>query len=172
MRRLLILASIVLAATAASGCDAGAEERRARVYFIDGYRSELGMRGRLTARERSLADPGLGRVVAEVLRGPTARERDERGLISAFPRGTRVSTVALADRTARVRLSSAVPPRRWPDGVYATAQLVYTLTDLDGVERVVMTVNGERCCVYDRQQRPWARPLTRANFAGWQGAPR
>ena len=70
-----------------------------------------------------------------------------------------------------MRLASDTPPRRWPDEYYATAQLVYTLTELPGVERVAITVNGARCCVYDMQQRPWKKPLTRQLFANWQGAP-
>jgi spore germination protein GerM len=163
------VAALVLAASLAA-CGGGEEDRTA-VYFIDGYRSDLGMRGHLVARERSLQQPGLGRIVAEVLRGPTAAERDERGLITGFSPGVRVSTVALANGTARIRLSSARPPRRWPDEFYATAQLVYTLTGLVDVQRVVLTVNGTRCCVYDMRQRPWMRPLTRALFAHWQGAP-
>ena len=167
MRWALLLA--LTAATVLAGCGGG--EGETRVYFVDGYRSELGMRGRLAGQERRLAEPGLGRVVAEVLRGPTRSERDQRGLITGFPRNVRISTVALSRGTAYVRLSSPRPPRRWRDGFYATAQLVYTLTDLDGVERVVMTVNGARCCVYDMQQRPWTKPLTRSQFANWQGAP-
>ena len=169
--RLFAAAAVLLPATVAAAGWGGQGVREAHVYLIDGYRSELGMRGRLIARERDLVDPGLGRVVAEVLRGPTARERDERGLLTGFADDVRVSSVAAAGGTARIRLVSDTPPRHWPDGVYATAQLVYTLTELDGIERVVLTVNGRRCCVYDRRQRPWTKPLTRRNFASWQGAP-
>jgi hypothetical protein len=149
----------------------GGGDSKTAVYFVDGYRSELGMRGRLVMQERALRDPGLGRVVAEVLRGPTAAERDEQGLITGFAGGVRVSTVALVHGTARVRLVSYAPPSRWPGEYYATAQLVYTLTELSGVERVTLSVNGASCCVYDMQQRPWRQPLTRELFAGWQGAP-
>lgn len=159
---------LVLFALAACGGDA---HEPSRVYLVDGYRSELGMRGRLVARERPLEDAGLGRVVAEVLRGPTIAERDQHGLISGFPSNVRVSTVALVNGTATVRLVSDTPPQRWPDGFYATAQIVYTLTELSGVKRVVMTVNGPRCCVYDMRQRPLKEPLTRGIFASWQGAP-
>jgi hypothetical protein len=171
MRAAIALLLLAVIAVALSGCGGGDERAQTRVYFIDGYRSDLGMRGRLIGEERDLVDPGLGRLVAEVLRGPTASERDERGLISGFPRGVRVATVALADGTARVRLSSVTPPQRWPDGVYATAQLVYTVTELDGVTSLAMTVNGAPCCVYDMQQHPVTKPLTRGQFANWQGAP-
>jgi spore germination protein GerM len=129
------------------------------------------MRGRLVAQPRDLANPGLGRLVAEVLRGPTASERDERGLLSAFPEGVRLGTVAFHKGKASVRLRSVMPPRRWRDGVYATAQLVYTLAQVDGVESVSVRVNGAPCCLYDMRQRPLTNPLTREDFAAWQGAP-
>ena len=170
MRKAPYIGVVLVLVTIVVACAGGVDGTR--VFFIDGYVSDLGMRGRLVARERPLDDPGLGRVVAEVLRGPTATEQEERGLITGFAPGVRVSTVALVGGTARVNLSSETPPRRWPDGFYATAQLVYTLTELAGVKRVVLSVNGKRCCVYDMEQRPWTKPLTRELFAGWQDAPR
>jgi spore germination protein GerM len=170
MRRLSYTGLVLVLVTIVVACAGG--RNGTRVFFIDGYVSDLGMRGRLVARERPLDDPGLGRVVAEVLRGPTATEQEERGLISGFAPGVRVSTVALVDGTAKLNLSSETSPRRWPDGFYATAQLVYTVTELPGVERVVLMVNGVRCCVYDTRRRPWTKPLTREFFEGWQGAPR
>ena len=129
---LIAATATLLAASLAAAACGGDGLRATHVYFIDGYRSELGMRGRLIARERELVDPRLGRVVAELLRGPTPRERDERGLLTGFADDARVSGVAAARGTARIRLVSDTPPRRWPDGVYATAQLVYTLTSSTG----------------------------------------
>ena len=62
--------------------------------------------------------------------------------------------------------------RAWlTGGFYATAQVVYTLTAQRGIESVWMRVRGRRCCVFDHSGHPYARPLTRAVFAGWQGAP-
>lgn len=168
-RSKLVTVCYLLASGLAAGCRGGEEETT--VYFVDGYRSTLGMRGRLVAVERDLRDRGLGQVVAEVLRGPTFEERDERGLVSGFPPGVRIETVALSNGTARVNLRSDRPSRRWPDQMYATAQLVYTLTELAPVRRVVLRVEGRRCCVYDMQNRPWRKPLDRHLFAGWQGAP-
>ena len=162
---------VLLGAAVASLAACGGGEDRTRVYLVDGYRSELGMRGHLVMRERPLSDPGLGRLVAEVLRGPTAAERDERGLITGFAPHVRVSSVALVAGTATIRLASDAPPRRWPDQQYAAAQLVYTLTELQQVKQVVLTVNHKRCCVYDMRRQPWMKPMTRALFASWQGAP-
>lgn len=167
--RALATVCCLLASLAASGC--GGAGDGTRVYFVDGYRSTLGMRGRLVAVERDLRDRGLGQVVAEVLRGPTAEEREEEGLVTGFAPGVRIETVSLSSGTARIDLRSDPPPRRWPSEMYAAAQLVYTLTELDGVKRVALHVNGRRCCVYDRQSRPWPEPLDRSLFAGWQGAP-
>jgi Sporulation and spore germination len=72
---------------------------------------------------------------------------------------------------ASVRLRSPAPAFRWRSGVYASAQIVYTLTEFDEIARVELFVNGEHCCVYDISQRPIERPLTRAVLRGWQGDP-
>ena len=127
------------------------------------------MRGNIAdvGRERAVTP---ARALGELLKGPTQGERDE-GLITAIPARTQLETIAVADRTARVRLVSTAPRRAWDSGIYASAQIVYTLTEFDEVRRVELYVNGERCCVYDRQSRPLARPLTRLTFRGWQGDP-
>jgi spore germination protein GerM len=160
--------ALVAAMLLAAGC-AGRDEPT-RVYFVDGYRSTLGMRGHLVAVERDLADRGLGQIVAEVLRGPTSDER-ERGLVTGFAPGVTIETVTLSKATARINLRDSRRTSLWPGEMYATAQLVYTLTELDGVRDVVLLVNGRRCCVYDMRGRPWPKPLDRRVFAGWQGTP-
>ena len=159
-------AAAAVAAAAASGCGGGDEG--GRLWFVDGYVSALGMRGKIAAVERPRA-ASPARAVGELLKGPTQRERDE-GLITAIPRGTLVESIAVANGTVRVRLVSRTPTHRW-EGVYASAQIVYTLTEFDEVDRVRISVNGEPCCMYDLQNRPTRRPLSRRVFRGWQGDP-
>ena len=161
---------VVLGAVAAlvAGCG-GAEPEGRRLWFVDGYVSSLGMRGKIADIERERAVTPA-RALGELLKGPTQAERDE-GLITAIPASTQVETIALGDGTARVRLVSTARRRAWDAGMYATAQIVYTLTEFDEVRRVELSVNGERCCVYDRRGRPVERPLTRRTFRGWQGDP-
>jgi spore germination protein GerM len=141
----------------------------APIYLVHGHLSPLGWRGRLVAEPR--AEAGSPRAaLRELLRGPTAVER-RRGITSALPAGTRLVGLRVSRGTASVDLAGG-SRRAWlSGGFYATAQVVYTLTARPGIRRVWMRVRGRRCCVFDHSGRPYARPLTRAVFAGWQGAP-
>ena len=163
-----VAAALLLGVEASCG---GEEQPGRRLWFVDGYVSALGMRGKIDSVERERAATPA-RALGELLKGPTASERDE-GLITALPAGTVIETISVSDLTARVRLVSDATRREWTAGDYhASAQVVYTLTEFDEVERVELYVNGERCCVYDVQSRPITRPLTRQTFLGWQGDPR
>ena len=152
---------------ALAGCGGGEDDRR-RLWFVDGYVSALGMRGKIAAVERERA-ASPARALGELLKGPNEPERDE-GLITGIPAGTQLETIAVSNGTARVRLVSRTPTSRW-SGTYASAQIVYTLTEFDEVKRVALRVNGELCCMYDLRSRPLREPLTRAMFRGWQGDP-
>jgi spore germination protein GerM len=139
------------------------------VYLVHGHLTDLGWRGRLVAEQRRQARSPRAALDA-LLRGPTATER-ARGIGSALPAGTRLLRLRVARGTATVDLDGG-SRRSWlSGGFYATAQVVYTLTARPGIERVWMRVHGRRCCVFDHSGRPYARPLTRAVFAGWQGTP-
>ncbi len=169
MRIIVVGIFAALVSGVAVGC-VGEEREGGRLWFVDGHVSALGMRGKLDAVERRRA-ASPARALGELLKGPTQAERDE-GLITAIPARTMVETIAVSNGTARVRLVSDAPRRAWTGGeFYASAQVVYTLTELDEVERVELYVNGVRCCVYDMQSRPLGEPLTRQLFRGWQGDP-
>jgi len=77
-----------------------------------------------------------------------------------------------SDRPARERDAAGPMGRRRERQrrVYATAQLVYTLTEFASIDRVTLVVNGRRCCVYDHGSKPVA-PVSRDTFSGWQGVP-
>jgi spore germination protein GerM len=141
----------------------------APVYLVQGHLTALGWRGRLVAEPRTEARSPRAALHA-LLKGPTAAER-ARGIRSALPAGTRLVRFGVARGTATVGLAGGTRRAWLADGFYATAQVVYTLTARPGIERVWMRVRGRRCCVFDHRGRPYARPLTRAVFAGWQGAP-
>jgi spore germination protein GerM len=161
---------LAFAAAAAifAGCS-GDDDRVGRIWFVDGHMSALGMRGKIANVKRESATTP-DRALVALLTGPARSER-ARGLITAIPKSTRVERVSVVRGKAIVRLESSAPPWRWRSGFYASAQIVYTLTELDEIDGVEVFVNGERCCVYDMSQRPVKRPLTRAVFRGWQGDP-
>jgi spore germination protein GerM len=156
------------AAAIVAGCSSD-DDLAGRVWFVDGHMSPLGMRGKIANVEREAATTPE-RALAELLTGPAPSER-ARGLITAIPKGTRLERVSVVRRKATVRLDSPVRPRTWRSGFYASAQIVYTLTGLEEIDRVELFVGGEHCCVYDMRARPIKRPLTRAVFRGWQGDP-
>ncbi|HYZ78692.1 MAG TPA: GerMN domain-containing protein [Gaiellaceae bacterium] len=140
------------------------------IFLVDGHLSSLGWRGRLVAIQRTEARTPRAALLA-LVRGPTAAERGH-GIRSALPAGTRLVAISVSRGTARVSFRGG-SSRAWQTGgVYATAQVVYTLTARPRIKRVWMRVGGRRCCVFDHSGRPYAHALTRAVFAAWQGEPR
>jgi spore germination protein GerM len=162
------LLAFAAAAAIVGGC-AGNDQPTGRLWFVDGRASALGMRGKIetVGRER-VRTPAVA--LGDLLMGPTPTERTK-GLITAIPENTRVRTISVSNGAASVRLRSSVPPNMWRSGVYASAQIVYTMTELENISRVELFVNGKRCCLYDMHHRPISRPLTRRIFEGWQGDP-
>jgi spore germination protein GerM len=165
MRQLIVVAITVLLVPAG-----WASQRTPRVYLVHGHVSPLGWRGRLVAVERRDAHSARA-VLLALLRGPTAAE-ERRGIRTAFPDEARLVRVRVAHGTANVDLAGG-SRRSWSiGGVYATAQVVYTLTERPGIRRVWLRVDRRRCCVFTHSGRPWPHPLTRRLFVGWQGEPR
>jgi hypothetical protein len=166
MIRFVLAACVLLVAAACAGDDAGSAERR--LWFVDGYVSELGMRGKLHRVERPTAgDDSPARALGELLKGPTASERGQ-GLISALGSGVRVQTFSLTNGTATIRLAGRLSQA---GNVYAGAQVVYTLTEFAEVKRVRLFVEGERCCLWLMSGKPVRAPLERRHYRGWQGDP-
>jgi spore germination protein GerM len=163
-----MVAFAAAAAAIVAGCSKG-DDGAGIVWFVDGHMSALGMRGELENVEGEPIETPE-RALARLLKGPAQAERAE-GLITAIPKGTRVEAMSVSRLKASVRLRSPAAALRWRSGVYASAQIVCTLTELDDIERVELFVNGERCCLYDRRSRPINRALTRRIFRGWQGDP-
>jgi spore germination protein GerM len=141
----------------------------APVYLVQGHLSTLGWRGHLVAEPRRAAASPRAALLA-LLHGPTAAERT-RGIRSALPAGIRLVRLRVVRGTATVSLAGGSRHAWLAGGFYATAQVVYTLTARREIQRVWLRVDGRRCCIIDHSGRPYAQPLTRAVFAGWQGAP-
>jgi hypothetical protein len=113
-----------------------------RVYFVKGEQ--------FAPVKRQVAPTGAAavatRAVEWLLDGPNDAER-RRGVESTIPDGTSVGSLALADGTATLELNAA---RSAPTAADVSlrparaAQIVYTLTDLPDVERVLINVNGTK----------------------------
>lgn len=184
MRRLVVLVastSIMLAS-----CAFGAEDRARtipegqQVDFVDQaatdvagtgvgrvymQRSDPTGRSTLVAVQRELGDDPLD-VVSALLDGPTATEQ-EMGLRSAVPRGTRLNSARFVSTdTVRIDLGDTLFDATGDDLVSALAQIVLTLCEINGVQRVMVVVDGVA--------RDWPRgdgtltdsPLTEYDYPG------
>jgi hypothetical protein len=82
-------------------------------------------------------------VLTALLAGPTVTEQATR-LRSAIPQGTLLVDVEfVAQGTLQVDLSSAIFDATGDSLIDAVAQVVYTSNELDGVEQVVLRVDGQ-----------------------------
>jgi len=98
----------------------------------------------------------------ELRQGPTPAER-VRGFEPALELEERPLEVELARGAAVVELAAE------PD-VYGSAAIVYTLTELDSVDRVGLRVGGEPCCFW-RHRGPPERFADRRRYRFWSGEP-
>ena len=105
-------------------------------------------------------------ILRSLVTGPTEEEQ-RTGLRSAIPQGTKIlSARYVANDLVKVDVSSGIFEATGDDLVAAIAQIVLTLAEIDGVERVVIVVEG--------QPQEWPRgdgsltadPLTEFDYPG------
>jgi hypothetical protein len=101
--------------------------------------------------------------VLAVRQGPGPGEWGE-GFLDTIRPDTRLRAVDVAGRTATVELIG-----REPD-VSGAAAIVYSLTELAGVERVRLRLDGEPCCAETHSGEP-IEVLTRRSYRWWSGEP-
>jgi spore germination protein GerM len=164
------LVSFVAVLAVGGGCSGDAERTTLTVYFKRDLAS-AGPPGQvapvLAPAEREIASerPSAARVLTELQQGPT-EEEVETGFIPTFP-GSRTHVADVGVRRGTAVVDLAGEPLQ---DFYADAALVYSLTELPGIARVVLRLNGQLCCVYDHQGQVIS-PVTRLLYRGWQGEP-
>lgn len=99
--------------------------------------------GVLVPVERQVGSPSLASVLEELAAGPTAAEA-AMGLRSAIPDRDVVARTTLDNGTATVDLTEDFPSLGGSDQLLAIAQIVLSLTERPGVERVAFTLDGDR----------------------------
>lgn len=110
-----------------------------RIYL---QRSESTGGSVLTGVQRNISSDPLD-IVQVMLSGPTKAEQDA-GLRSAIPASTEVlSARYVATDLVKVDLTDEIFTATGDDLVSSVAQLVLTLCDISGIERVIIVVNGE-----------------------------
>lgn len=132
-----------------------AETMRMTVYYADGLTGGLSLQPVEIKVKRSLSP--VKETVEQLLNAPTALD-----LYSNFPAGTHSLGVNLKDGVAIVDLSPEAAEVRGTASVNTImASLVYSLTEIPGVEAVQLWVNGSPA-VLDGID--WSRPLTREDL--------
>ena len=158
------LAAVVLA-VAVTGCHGG--EETLSVYFPqrlggDGPHGQISPVLEPVERLRRPHMSARWQALLELRQGPTPSER-VRGFAPALEVAERPLDVRVEGGAAIVELAAE------PD-IYGAAAIVYTLTELRGVDRVGLRVNGRPCCFWlmNGRTEPFA---DRARYRFWTGEP-
>jgi hypothetical protein len=160
------LALLLLLIPLAAACHSSDDERVA-VFF----RQRLGADGPngqvvpvlepVTRTSRAHMDPAW-QALLELRQGPTPSER----ALGFEP------TLDLESRPLSVRIERdlAIVELAAPTDIYGSAAIVYSLTELDGIERVRLVVDGKPCCFWRTDGGVFAF-ATRAQYRHWTGEP-
>jgi germination protein M len=141
----------------------GEEESAATLTYAVWFANDDGLF--VTSRSQP-ATPRVGTAaVRALLAGPTAYERDY-GLSTAIPEGTKLLGLAIADGVARVDLTSEFESGGGTLSMQTRlAQVVYTLTQFETVDRVTFSLDGEEVEVLGGEGIVIDHPLGRNDYA-------
>jgi hypothetical protein len=153
--RLLLVFCALAGMCSVAGC--GDNQRKMTLYFSHGASGVL----EPVARDSGPSTPTS--VVAALLQGPSASER-RTGLRPVIHARFRAFHVTVHEGAAVVDYSGAEL------GLSAAAALVFSLTELRGIESVSLRRNGSPCCVYDHDGQV-IDLLTRSLYRGWSREP-
>jgi hypothetical protein len=130
--------------------------RRAKAYFVRG--------GALVPVVRGPNQDDLGFNLSQLFRGPTRRERAA-GISTAIPQDARILGWRQVKRVAEVDVSKSFPLIASTRTHLAFAQLVYTATQHEGIDRLRLLVGGKsiRTSIAGGPLRD-ADPVPRSNF--------
>ena len=109
-----------------------------RIYLVTP--SEPGQQRQLRSAKRDV-QPRPDPVVRALLAGPSRAELDDR-LSSMIPAGTSLLSTRASGSTLFVDVSDEITGLTGDDLVLAVAQIVFTATEIEGIESVRLRVNG------------------------------
>ena len=128
------------------------------VYFLD---SE----GRLVPALRTRPErTGPNQALRRLLAGPTVAEA-ESGLATAIPPGTDARAAVVAGDLVVVELAGSLVEANPADAVAAVAQLVFTVTEPEGVGRLLFRVDGKAVEIPRGDGTLTNEPVARADYA-------
>ncbi|HEX2057099.1 MAG TPA: Gmad2 immunoglobulin-like domain-containing protein [Actinomycetota bacterium] len=119
----------------------------------------------LTTRQAQVTPPQFATAaVTELLEGPTAEEASN-GWGTAIPAGSQLLGLSVAGGTATVDLSSEFESGGGSlSARMRLAQLVYTLTEFQTVQRVALEIEGQTATSFSSEGIVIDGPMTRADF--------
>jgi hypothetical protein len=136
------------------------ERTRARVilFMLEGNRLERVARtGTSDMRPEEL-------VLRALLSGPTSDELAE-GLRTALPPAVELTSVSVGSRVADVDLNAAFETADREEHLRRVAQVVYTLSELDGIDSVRFFTDGQLLTVIDQNGDPHDDAVARARYS-------
>lgn len=121
---------------------------------------------RLSAVSRDVTDPGRAGPRIDALLKPTSPQEQQRGLSSSIPSDTVLlgTTLVQQDSELIVNLSGALFDIQGKELAQAFAQLVWTVTELDGVRQVRFKVDGEAYRAPNAEGIEQAGAVTRSDY--------
>ena len=131
-----------------------------RVYFLKGEK--------LFAVERKLAanEAPLTKAIAELLAGPSQEEQGQ-GIFTELPAGTRCLGIKVKGRIAILNFNRKIG--EFNGGAARLrgmiAQIIYTATEVAGIDRSWIWVEGQKEVVLGGEGLVLDQPLSRAEFA-------
>ena len=114
-------------------------------------------------RDRRAGMSPAWQAILDVRTGPSPDERAH-GFLDTIDPQMRLRDVRVRDGVATVDLLGDEPD------FYASAAIVYSLTELDGVDTVRLRLDRRPCCFHRHDGQPISE-TTRASLRGWQGQP-
>jgi len=119
---------------------------------------------RLVAVKRSVPAPlSLGTLLAALVQGPTQDEAAKGYTSSVGPQASVLST-QVTDGTAVIDISDAFSGIGVQEQIVGLAQIVYTATELPGVQNVRIQLNSQPASVPRGDGSATSDPLTRADY--------
>ena len=165
-RHLTVTLALALAAVLVTACGGG-ERETMTVYLKRDLETSGHVMNVLAPAVRTVPqnEQTPGRVLTELLRGPTTAEGEE-GFAPTVGSSVKVRDVSVSDGVATVNFGG-----RAPEDFFAHAAVVLSLTEIPGVRAVALRSNGKTCCIFDFDSEPLSASVTRSLYHGWSGEP-
>lgn len=137
----LIIVSTLLCGLCA--CTPRVPMQKVTLYYLNEARTILKPETREIEKTKYLTDTA-GIVMAELLKGP-----ESEGLHTPFPAGTSLNSLTLDNRMVHLDLNNKFKFDKEMDALFARTAIVRTLCDLNGIDRVTITVDGKPLTAVD-----------------------